>query len=83
MAYTVTWRVVGPDERTVDRDTFAEAFSRREDAVAFVLDKLSAFPNLGYDRDRGFWGRSAGGPAPETRFVIARARALSHVMPRR
>lgn len=82
MPLTVTWRVVGPDERIVESDAFPDAFSRQEDAVAFILDKLSAFPRLGYDRGRGFWGRGGDGPALETRFAVAEAPALSDAMPR-
>lgn len=74
MAYQVGWRLVGADDRALDEDAFPQIFSRHEDAVAFVLDKLSAFPRLGYDRSRGYWGRCEGG-ACETRFVIAEAMA--------
>ena len=71
MAYRVTWAVFGPDEHAlVDRDAFPDQFDRHEEAIAFVLDKLADFSNLGFDRDRGFWGRSGPGCCCETRFNI-------------
>ena len=82
MSYAVIWRVVGPGERVVDRDGFPEAFSHREDAVAFILDRLSDFPVLGYDRGRGFWGRGATGSGTETRFSIVRAPVLAEAAQR-
>ncbi|MGJ3264990.1 MAG: hypothetical protein ACFE0R_17325 [Salinarimonas sp.] len=82
MAYAVTWRVVGPDERTVESDTFPDAFCRHEEAVAFILDKLSAFPSLGFERERGFWGRTSPGRPVETRFAIAEVHAFSDAVPR-
>ncbi|GGK49345.1 hypothetical protein [Salinarimonas ramus] len=83
MSYTVTWRVVGPDGGTVEDDVFPDAFARHEDALAFVLDKLSMFPRLGFDRERGFWGRGAGGDrALETRFCVTEVPAFSPAVPR-
>lgn len=81
MAYHVSWRVVGPGERTLDRDAFPHAFARREDAVAFVLEKLAAFPAHGFDRARGFWGRGALDRPCETRFAIEEHVAASAVEP--
>lgn len=72
LSYRITWAIFDPDERALDRDAFPDRFDRHEDAIAFVLDKLSAFPTLGFDRERGFWGRSGTGRCCETRFVIAR-----------
>jgi hypothetical protein len=72
LSYHVTWAVFGPDERTLDRDAFPDRFDRHEEALAFVLDKLSVFASLGFDRDRGFWGRSGAECCCETRFSIAR-----------
>jgi hypothetical protein len=82
MTYHVSWRVVGPGERTLDLDAFPHAFVRREDAVGFVLEKLSAFPAHGYDRARGFWGRGASDRPCETRFAIAEDIAVSVEGPR-
>ncbi len=72
MAYQVSWYVFGPDERTLDRDAFPDCFESHEEAIAFVFDKLSVFPNLGFDRNRGFWARGSTdvGARCETRFVI-------------
>lgn len=72
MAYQVTWHVVGADERPLVRETFPERFDHYESAVAFVLDRLSAFPNLGWDKTRGFWarGRLTHEGGCETRFSI-------------
>ncbi|MGP9819834.1 hypothetical protein ACTZWW_07445 [Salinarimonas sp. NSM] len=81
MGYTVTWRVVGPDGRTVESDAFPDAFGRHEDAVAFILDKLSAFPSLGYEKGRGFWGRTAPDRRIETRFAVERVPAYSDAVP--
>lgn len=71
MAYHVTWYVVGPDERLLDRDGFPDRFESHEAAIAFVFEKLQAFTDLGYDRDRGFWARGPRGRGCETRFVIS------------
>lgn len=71
MGYQVGWRVVGADDRALDEDAFPQLFSQHEEAVAFVLEKLSAFPRLGYDRTRGFWGRACEDAPCETRFTIA------------
>ena len=73
MAYQVGWCVVGEGERPIDEDAFPHVFSQREEAVAFVLDKLAEFPRLGYDRSRGYWGRSREDADCETRFVIEEA----------
>ena len=77
MTYLVSWRVVGPGERTLDEDAFPHAFPRREEAVVFVLEKLAAFPAHGYDRARGFWGRGAPERPCETRFAIRQDASVS------
>ena len=72
MAYQVTWHVVGADERPLAEETFPDRFELYESAVAFVLERLSAFPNLGFDKTRGFWARGPidHGHGCETRFSI-------------
>lgn len=84
MAYHVAWRLVGPDERVLERDTFPDRFVSHEAAIAFVFDKLAAFPTLGYDRERGFWARggAAAHGACETRFVIAETARIADVAAR-
>lgn len=80
MSYHVTWSVFGPDERALDRDAFPDRFERHEEAIAFILDKLSVFAVLGFDRDRGFWGRTEAGRSCETRFVISHVPAYTDAL---
>jgi hypothetical protein len=71
MTYSVTWCLVGDDERCLDTDVFPETFSSHEEAVAFVLSRIDKSPSFGYDRSRRFWWlRGAGLSNVETRFCI-------------
>jgi hypothetical protein len=55
MGYRVTWCLVGPGERAVDKERFPDTFAKYEEAVHFVLGRLAAAPRFGYDRSRSFW----------------------------